>query len=72
MSHKQLSRLTLLINPQIIDRAIEERQPPLRVTGTIHLAAALSVRAELGAVFVYDTALHATARAQNLNALAPA
>lgn len=68
-----LTRLTLLpIDSQIIDLAAEEHQPPLRAMDAIHLATALSVRAELGVVFVYDTDLHAAAHAQGLNALAPA
>lgn len=67
-----LTRLTLLpISPPIIDLATDEYRPPLRAMDAIHLATALSVRAELGAVFVYDTDLHAAACAQDLNALAP-
>lgn len=72
-AHATLIRLTLLpITPQIIDLAIEGHQPPLRAMGAIHLATALSVRAELGAIFVYDTDLYAAARAQNLGVFAPA
>jgi predicted nucleic acid-binding protein len=72
-AHATLIRLTLLpITPQIIDLAIEEHQPPLRAMDAIHLATALSVRAELGAIFVYDTDLYAAARAQNLGVFAPA
>jgi hypothetical protein len=37
----------------------------------IHLATALTMREDLGAVFVYDTDLHSAARAHQLNALAP-
>lgn len=72
-AHATLARIILLpINPQIIDLATSyEHRPPLRAMDAIHLATALSVRAELGAVFVYDTDLHAAARAQDLNALAP-
>jgi predicted nucleic acid-binding protein len=72
-AHATLTRLTLLpIDSRIIDLATEEYRPPLRAMDAIHLATALSVRAELGVVFVYDTDLHAAACAQNLNALAPA
>jgi predicted nucleic acid-binding protein len=71
-AHATLTRLTLLpIDSQIIDLATKEHQPPLRAMDAVHLATALSVRAELGVVFVYDTDLHAAARAQDLNALAP-
>lgn len=37
----------------------------------IHLATALTMREDLGAVFVYDSDLHAAALAHRLNALAP-
>ncbi len=37
----------------------------------IHLATALTMREDLGTVFVYDSELHAAARAHQLNALAP-
>ena len=37
----------------------------------IHLATALTIREDLGAVFVYDANLHAAAPAHQLNALAP-
>lgn len=71
-AHATLTRLTLLpIDPQIIALATEEYRPSLRAMDAIHLATALSVRAELGVVFVYDTDLHAAARAQGLNTLAP-
>jgi hypothetical protein len=36
----------------------------------IHLATALTVREDLGAMFVYDTDLHATAQAHDLNPIA--
>jgi predicted nucleic acid-binding protein len=72
-AHATLRRLTMLpIDSQIISRATEEYQPSLRAMDAIHLATALSVRTELGAVFVYDTDLHAAARAQGLGTLAPA
>jgi predicted nucleic acid-binding protein len=38
----------------------------------IHLATALTVREDLGAVFVYDADLHAAAKAHELNPLSPA
>jgi predicted nucleic acid-binding protein len=37
----------------------------------IHLATALTLREDLGAVFVYDSDLHAAALAHQLNVLAP-
>jgi len=45
--------------------------PPLRAMDAIHLATALTMREDLGTVFVYDSELHAAARAHQLNALAP-
>jgi hypothetical protein len=37
----------------------------------IHLATALTLRDDLGAMFVYDSDLHAAAAAHNLNPIAP-
>ena len=37
----------------------------------IHLATALTIREDVGAVFVYDNDLHAAAGAHHLNPLAP-
>ncbi len=37
----------------------------------IHLATAIAMREDLGAVFVYDSDLHAAAQAHRLNPLAP-
>lgn len=72
-AHATLARLTLLpIDSQIVNLAAEEHQPLLRAMDAIHLATALSARADLGVVFVYDADLHAAAHAQGLNALAPA
>lgn len=71
-AHAILARLTLLpIDPQIIALATDDYRPSLRAMDAIHLATALSVRAELGAVFVYDSDLHAAARARDLNTIAP-
>ena len=36
----------------------------------INLATALTMREDLGAIFVYDSDLHAAAQAHNLNAIA--
>lgn len=37
----------------------------------IHLATALTMREDLGVIFVYDSDLHAVAQAHHLNRLAP-
>jgi uncharacterized protein len=59
------------ISPEIIELATGTHTPPLRAMDAIHLATALTMREDLGAVFVYDNDLHAAALAQQLNALAP-
>ncbi|HTD07587.1 MAG TPA: type II toxin-antitoxin system VapC family toxin [Solirubrobacteraceae bacterium] len=68
-----LERITLVpLSPEIIELATDSHTPPLRAMDAIHLATALTVREDLGAVFVYDSDLHAAAAAHGLNALAPA
>ena len=59
------------LTPEIIERATDAHTPPLRAMDAIHLATALTVRDDLGAMFVYDNDLHAAAHAHNLNPLAP-
>jgi predicted nucleic acid-binding protein len=67
-----LQRINLIpISPKIIELATNEHTPALRAMDAIHLATALTMREDLGAVFVYDTDLHAAALAHQLNALAP-
>jgi hypothetical protein len=67
-----LERINLIpITPEIIELATAARTPPLRAMDAIHLATALTMREDLGAVFVYDNDLHAAAEAHHLNALAP-
>jgi predicted nucleic acid-binding protein len=59
------------ISPEIIELATDRHTPALRAMDAIHLATALTMREDLGAVFVYDNDLHAAAIANQLNALAP-
>jgi uncharacterized protein len=67
-----LERINLIpISPEIIELATAAHTPPLRIMDAIHLGAALTMREDLGAVFVYDSDLHAAAQAHNLNPLAP-
>jgi predicted nucleic acid-binding protein len=67
-----LERINLIpLTPEIIELATNEHTPALRAMDAIHLATALTMREDLGAVFVYDTDLHAAALAHRLNALAP-
>jgi uncharacterized protein len=67
-----LERINLVpLTPEIIELATHEYTPALRAMDAIHLATALTMHEDLGAVFVYDTDLHSAARAHQLNALAP-
>jgi uncharacterized protein len=67
-----LERITLVpITPEIIELAAGAHTPPLRAMDAIHLATALTMREDLGAMFVYDSDLHAAAQAEHLNPIAP-
>jgi predicted nucleic acid-binding protein len=71
-AHAAIERINLIpISPQIIELATGAHTPPLRAMDAIHLATALTMRKDLGAIFVYDSDLHAAARAHQLNPLAP-
>jgi predicted nucleic acid-binding protein len=59
------------LTPEIIELASDAHDPPLRAMDAIHLATALTMREDLGAIFVYDGDLHAAAGAHSLNPLAP-
>ena len=59
------------VSPEMIELATGAHAPPLRAMDAIHLATALTMRDDLGAVFVYDNDLHAATLAHRLNALAP-
>lgn len=59
------------VSPEIIELATGAHAPALRAMDAIHLATALTMRNDLGAVFVYDNDLHAATQAHQLNALAP-
>jgi uncharacterized protein len=67
-----LERINLIpLTAEIIELATDAHTPPLRAMDAIHLATALTMHEDLGAVFVYDTDLHAAAGAHHLNPLAP-
>jgi hypothetical protein len=67
-----IERINLIpISPEIVELATGAHTPPLRAMDAIHLATALSIREDLGAIFVYDSDLHAAAQAHHLNPLAP-
>lgn len=67
-----LKQITLVpLSPEIIELATDAYAPPLRAMDAIHLATALTMREDLGALFVYDSDLHAAAEARGLNPLAP-
>lgn len=67
-----LDRIELIpLSSEIIELATGAFSPPLRAMDAIHLATALSMREDLGAIFVYDSDLHAAAHAHGFNATAP-
>lgn len=67
-----LEQITLVpVSQQIIDLAVAEHPRCLRAMDAIHLATALTLRGDLGAVFVYDVDLYAAASAHELNPLSP-
>jgi predicted nucleic acid-binding protein len=67
-----LERINLVpLTLEIIELSTDAHTPPLRAMDAIHLATALTLREDLGAVFVYDSDLHAAALSHQLNALAP-
>jgi predicted nucleic acid-binding protein len=67
-----LERIILVpMSRKIIELAGAEHTRPLRALDAIHLATALTLHEDLGAVFVYDTDLHAAANAHGLNPLSP-
>jgi uncharacterized protein len=71
-AHAALQRINLIpLSPEIIELATDAHTPPLRAMDAIHLATALAVREDLGAMFVYDSDLHAAAQAHQLNPVAP-
>ena len=67
-----LERINLIpLSPEIIELATDAHTPTLRAMDAIHLATALTIREDLGAMFVYDSDLHAAAQAHHLNPIAP-
>lgn len=71
-SQAALERISLIpLTREIIELATDAHTPPLRALDAIHLATALIMREDLGAIFVYDSDLHAAARSHRLNPLAP-
>jgi uncharacterized protein len=69
-----LERINLIpLSPEILELATDSYSysPALRAMDAVHLATALTMREDLGAMFVYDSDLHAAAQARELNPLAP-
>jgi predicted nucleic acid-binding protein len=67
-----LERISLIpISAEIIELATDAHSPPLRAMDAIHLATAITVRDDIGAMFVYDHDLQAAAGTHELNPLAP-
>ncbi len=72
LARAALERINLVpLSPEILELATDAHTPPLRAMDAIHLATALTLREDLGAVFVYNSDLHAAAQAHRLNPLAP-
>lgn len=59
------------VTPEIIELATDAYTPSLRAMDAIHLATAITMREDLGAMFVYDGDLHAAAHTHHLNPIAP-
>ncbi len=67
-----LERINVIpLSSEIIELATDAHIPPLRAMDAIHLATALTMQEDLGAMFVYDSDLHDAAQAHDLNPLAP-
>ncbi len=67
-----LERISLIpVSPEIVELATGRFRPPLRAMDAIHIATAITLREDLGVMFVYDEDLHAAAQARELNPLAP-
>jgi predicted nucleic acid-binding protein len=67
-----LARIEMLdIDPPLLREAASLDPIGLRSLDAIHLATALSIRDELGAVVTYDRRLASAARAYNLEVLTP-
>lgn len=68
-----LDRIELVpIAPEVVELATGTFSPALCAMDAIHLATALSMREDVGTIFVYDGDLRAAALAQGLSAVAPA
>jgi uncharacterized protein len=59
------------VDADVLDRAAELQPAELRALDAVHLATALSVGEDLGAMLVYDARLADGARAAGLTTLAP-
>jgi hypothetical protein len=71
-ANEAIEKINLIpLSPKILELATNAYTPSLRAMDAIHLATALTMREDLGAVFVYDSDLHAAAQAHQLNSLAP-
>jgi len=61
----------LPLDDSVLDEAASLELPALRSLDAIHLATALSVREEIGALFTYDERLAAAAAESGLNVARP-
>ena len=61
----------LPVDDPVLDAAAELRPPELRTLDALHLATALSLGEDLGAMLVYDSRLYDAAERAGLKVLAP-
>jgi uncharacterized protein len=62
----------LELSNDVIERAVAAEPPALRSLDAIHLASALSLGADLGALVTYDDRMTTAAESAGLHVLAPA
>ncbi len=71
-SRRLLGAIRLIrLDEPLLDRAGDLEPPELRSLDAVHLAAALSIGPDLGALFTYDARLMAAALAQGLDVESP-
>ena len=71
-ARRQLASIHLIrLDDDLLERAAELEPPTVRALDAIHLAAALSLGAELGAIVTYDGRLSDAAQALGLPVIGP-
>src|SRR5207302_10998752 len=71
-ARRQLASIHLIrLDDDLLDRAAELEPPSMRSLDAIHLAAALGLGADLGAVVTYDARMSSAAQALGLPVIGP-